>query len=147
MKKTCWKSTTGKCIDLILSNQKYSFKHTGVSETGLSDFHNLIYIAFKATYTRLPPQRIHYRCYKNFELKSFQNELEFTLLSMSGIELYGDYSKFKTVFVKLLNKYAPVKCKMVRGNEKPHMNKNLKKEIMIRSRLKNAFNKCRSAKN
>ena len=47
--KTCWKSPMGKSIDLILTNKKASFKHTGVFETGVSDFHNLIFTVLRAT--------------------------------------------------------------------------------------------------
>ena len=36
--KTCFKSTQGRCIDLILTNKKHSFKNTNTFETGLSDF-------------------------------------------------------------------------------------------------------------
>ena len=33
---TCFKGK-GSCIDLILTNRRYSFKHTSSTETGLSD--------------------------------------------------------------------------------------------------------------
>ena len=33
----------GTCIDLILTNRKYSFKNTNSFETGLSDHHRMIY--------------------------------------------------------------------------------------------------------
>ena len=49
--KTCWKSKIGSCIDLILSNKKFSLKHTGTVETGLSDHHLLIYSTLKTNYT------------------------------------------------------------------------------------------------
>ncbi len=53
--KTCWKSTQGSCIDLILSNRKYSLFNTGTLETGLSDHHLLVYSMLKTTYQKLPP--------------------------------------------------------------------------------------------
>jgi len=37
---TCFKSLNGSCIDLILSNQRFSLQHTSTSDTG--DFHHLI---------------------------------------------------------------------------------------------------------
>ena len=40
--KTCFKSSSGTCIDLILTNKKHSFKNTSVIDTGLSDFHRMI---------------------------------------------------------------------------------------------------------
>ena len=38
-KNTCFKGT-GSCIDLILTNRKYSFKHTESYETGIGDHHH-----------------------------------------------------------------------------------------------------------
>ena len=39
---TCFKGE-GSCIDLILTNRKFSFKNSTSFETGLSDHHYLIY--------------------------------------------------------------------------------------------------------
>ena len=36
--------------------------------------------------------------------------------------------------VSILNKHTPKKTKILRGNQKPHFNKNLRKQIMIRIR-------------
>ena len=41
-------------------------------------------------------------------------------------------------------KHAPKKKKGFRGNEKPHMNKNLRRAIMKRSKLKNKANKTKT---
>ena len=40
---TCFKDK-GSCIDLILTNRKYSFKNTCSFETELSDHHHLVYL-------------------------------------------------------------------------------------------------------
>ena len=48
--KTCFKKDEGSCIDLILSNQKYGLQKTGTWDTGLSDFHHLIYTQLKSRY-------------------------------------------------------------------------------------------------
>ena len=47
----------------------------------------------------------------------------------------------------VLNKHAPLKTKVIRANNIPYMNKNLRKEVMTRSRLKNNFNKDPSVEN
>ena len=44
---TCFKSVNGRCIDLFLTNKKYSFQHTQTFETGISDHHVMIYTMFK----------------------------------------------------------------------------------------------------
>ena len=47
--KTCFKGT-GSCIDLIITNRKYSFKNTSSYETGLSDHYHLIYSVMKIAF-------------------------------------------------------------------------------------------------
>ena len=44
---------------------------------------------------------------------------------------------FEINFASILDKDAPKKTKVLRRNQKPHFNKNLRKQIMIRLRLKN----------
>ena len=48
------------------------------------------------------------------------------------------------VYMNLLNKYAPIKCKYLRANDGPFMNKELRKTVMFRSRRKNNYNKDKS---
>jgi len=141
--KTCWKSEQGSCIDLILSNQKNCLKSTGCIDTGVSDFHQLIYTVLSSTYTKLPPKLITYRSYHNFEQSDFLNTLSEEILRMRSFE--WNYETFEFLFEAVLDRHAPVKSKMIRGNEKPHMNKELKKEIMKRSRLRNIYKQSKNA--
>ena len=60
---TCFKGK-GSCIDLILTNRKYSFKHSNSVETGISDHHHLIYTMLKTTFSKAEPKLVHYREYK-----------------------------------------------------------------------------------
>ena len=46
-----------------------------------------------------------------------------------------------------LNKHAPKKTKIFRGNQKPHINKTVRKAIMKRFQLKNKANKTKDPKN
>lgn len=50
-------------------------------------------------------------------------------------------------FFNLLNIQAAYKKKIFRGSNSPFMTKTLRKAIMIRSRLKNGFNKTKSDEN
>ena len=58
-----------------------------------------------------------------------------------------EFSWFHRVFPNLLNIQAPLKKKLLRGNNSPFKTKTLKKTIMIRSKLKNRFHKTRSDEN
>ena len=46
-------------------------------------------------------------------------------------------------FVNVLDAHAPRKTKVLRGNQKPHVDKNLRKAIMKRSKLKNKANRTK----
>ena len=52
-----------------------------------------------------------------------------------------NYENFKEIFITILNLHAPVKKKVLRGNNAPFMNKTLSQAFMHRSKLKNRFNK------
>ena len=54
------------------------------------------------------------------------------------------YDEFDRKFTAVLNKHAPKKKKWLRGNQKPHINKTLRHEIMKRSKLKNIANKTKN---
>ena len=131
--KTCFKSKTGSCIDLIFTNTPKNVKNHGKVETGLSDFHRLIYSMLKTKYDKLPPKIIKYRDYSNFIEERFLYELEFCMTN-NTIE---NYSEFENIFTNILNRHAPLKTKYLRANNKPHVTKDLRKAIMRRARLKN----------
>ena len=139
--KTCWKSAEGTCIDLIFSNQKYSFQHTGAVETGISDHHALVYTMLKAKYVKRKAKEITYRDYRNFCKDNFISDLNYYLMMSSCTRTYAN---FESIFCEVLSYHAPFKTKFLRANNKPHMSKQLRKAIMTRSRLKNKANKTNS---
>ena len=53
----------------------------------------------------------------------------------------SSYDDFETTFSKELNKHGPLKKKILRHNKNRFMIKELRKVIMLRSKLKNIFNK------
>ena len=63
-----------------------------------------------------------------------------TLESLENHTTY-DYSCFQNIFIALLAKHAPMKKKIIRGNNHPFMPKALRKAIMHGSKLKNIYNK------
>ena len=77
---------------------------------------------------------------QNDKLKFLHNPhiayLNINSLRNNVIDL-GDKSSYK--FLGIINKHAPLKKKIVRGNNAPFMNKEFQKEIYVRSRLRNKF--------
>ena len=56
------------------------------------------------------------------------------------------YESFENVFVTVLDRHAPRKTKILRGNQKPHVDKNFRKAIVKRSELKSKANRTKSPK-
>ena len=87
---------------------------------------------------KLKPQVITYRSYKNFNNDRFQADIK-----TCGSDP-KDINSFKETILSVFNKYAPIKKKYIRANEAPFMTKNLHKEIMKQSRLRNKYLKSKS---
>ena len=74
---------------------------------------------------------------------SEQNHSEY---KFSDLPSSVNYDDFNQIFTSTLNQDAPIKKKWIRCNHKPHMNKTLRKAIMLRSKLKNRANKSNDAR-
>ena len=48
--KTSFKSASGTYIDLIFTNKKFCVKNTSTIDTGVSDFHRMIFTQLKLTF-------------------------------------------------------------------------------------------------
>ena len=90
LKPTCFKSTRGRCIDLILTNKNRSFMKSNSFETGLSDYHELIYTMFKTSYIKLKPKIINYRSFRHFTVEEFRKDL-IAKLSKTENSDFDDY--------------------------------------------------------
>ena len=97
----------------------------------------------KTTYPKAQPKIIYYRDYKNFDLYNFRTELREELNKI----VEKDYYHFELTFLRVLEKHAPMKKKVVRANDKPYMTKALRQAIMRRSALKTRFLKNRTDEN
>ena len=144
---TCFKNRYNPtCIDLMLTNQEKHFQNSSTIESGLSDFHNMIVTVFKTTFQKRAPTLIRYRNYSKLNDEFFRSELSNELLLNCDLRTIK-YEDFHYIFMNVLNKHAPLKTKIIRSNNVPFMNKNLRKQVMTRSRLKNKFNKDPSVEN
>ena len=66
---TCFKGNCS-CIDLILTNRKYCFKHSCTFETGLSNHHHVIYSMLKTTFKKEEP-KLYIMIIKNLIVQLF----------------------------------------------------------------------------
>ena len=83
MTNTCFKGK-GTCIDLMLTNRKYCFKHSSTFETGLRDHHYLVYSMLKTCFKREESKHFIYRDYKNFNDMDFRRNLEGSTQNLEG---------------------------------------------------------------
>ena len=89
-----------------------------------------------------PPKKKVYRSYKKFDYKCFSNALREDLEILEG-DTYGEFEKNTNV----LNTHAPIKIKMIRFNNNDFMTKELRKEIIKISKLRNKFNRNKNYEN
>ena len=140
---TCYKNPDNpSCIDLILTNRLNAYQDTCVIETGLSDFHKLTATVLKSYFKKKPPKIISYRNYKNFSQLNFRTEID-RYFSVCDI-LKMSHDQFVSIFMDIFNRHAPLKFKYIRANDNPFMTKQLRKAIMLRSKLHNNFYKDRT---
>ena len=136
---TCFKNTANpSSIDVLLTNSPNSFENSVAIETGLSDHHKMVVTVLKSYNKKKDPVTISYRSYKNMNSLVFRDTLKQRLEQFNKEAM--KYEDFYEIFMKTLDIYAPIKKKLVRGNNAPFMTKMLSKEIMHRSKLKNIFN-------
>ena len=114
---TCFKVDGDSCIDLLITNSKFSFMTANSFETGLSDHHHMIYTILKTKFEKFKPKKSIYRNPKQYDSDQFKLDI---FNSMSAHEAY------KSNFVSFLDKHSPKKTKDLRGNQKPYFNKSLK---------------------
>ena len=81
----------------------------------------------------MPPNKVQYRNYKKFEVHSFLQDVEQLPEKIS-------YTEWEKDFLKTLNKHAPLNTKVIRGNHKSFITKNLRNAIMKRSAFKKKVN-------
>ena len=137
---TCYKNPShSKCIYLILTNVPRSFQTTCVIETGLSDFHLMTLAVMRKSFKKLKPRVINYRSYKHFSNEIFRESLLEKLSQQTFVNNEYGFEKFCNITLKTLDKYAPSKAKHARGNQMPFMTKDLSKNIMKISRLRNKY--------
>ena len=76
------------------------------------------------------PKVVNYRDYKSFDTRTFKDRLELTLKSTTSFE------ELQKIFMDLLNKFAPLKCKYLRANHSKFMTKELSKAINVMPRTR-----------
>ena len=143
--KTCFKSIENpSSVDLIITDKPGSFQHTNVFEIGISNHHELVTAVMEAKFTKASSKYVHYHNYKNFNEQDFKLELR-GKLEVDVVD--ANYETFHNVYLNVLNKHAPIKTKVIRGNQAPYITKAYRKAVMKRSEIKTKYFKKSTLEN
>ena len=95
---------------------------------------------------KIRPRVINCRPYRNFSNETFRVSLINNLTNEAFVNNDDGLEKFCKTTMDTLNSFAFIKKKHARDDQMPFMTKNLSKEIMTRSRLRNKYLKVQSCK-
>ena len=97
--------------------------------------HHVIHPLLKTKFEKFEPKKSINRYIKQYGGDQFKLDI------FNSISAIRTHEAFANNFASILDKHAPKKTNILRGNQKTRFNKNLRNQIMIRSRLKNKANK------
>jgi exonuclease III len=141
---TCFKSSENpSSIDIMLTNKKRSFQNSMTVETGLSDFHKMTVTVLKSHFKKKEPIEIIYHDKRNFDAIKFREKIRSLITRKDKITLIDLHN----ILVDSYLQDAPLKKKIVRGNNAPFMNKTLSKAFSLRAKLKNKKQKYPTQQN
>ena len=93
----------------------------------------------RKSFKKLKPRVINYRSYKHCSNEIFRESLLEKLSQQTFVNNVYGFEKLCNITLKTLDKYAPCKAKHAKGNQMPFMTKDLSKNIMKGSRLRNKY--------
>ena len=124
---TCFKGDGSLCIELLIINSKFSFMKTNSFETGLSDHHHhVIYTILITKFEKFEPKKLIYRNFKQCDNDKFKLDI------CNSMSIVRTHVAFENSFISIVDKHAPKKTKILRGNQKTRFNKTLREQKMIR---------------
>ena len=80
----------------------------------------------RGKFTKALAKYVHYHNYKNFNEQNFKLELRGKL---EADVVNANYQTLHNVYLNVLNKHAPIKTKVIRGNQAPYITKAYRKAV------------------
>ena len=142
-------NTTASLLDVILTYcGDDKILDTGVIHLGISD-HSLVYLCRKLSIPKAPPKTVFIRHYKNHDVNKFNNDLREIFSLPLDPAILNDpnalWNDFKTKFLSVADKHAPIRQCRVRSEYKPWLTNEIKQMSYHRDYLKKQSIKLRSA--
>ena len=110
---TCFKGDGGSCIDLLITNSKFSFMKTNSFETGLSDHHHMIYTILKTKFEKFELKKLIYHNFKQLDSNQFKLDI------CNGMSAVRTQTAFGNHFVSILINVLLRKQKFYEGIKNP----------------------------
>ena len=132
---TCFQADIPTSLDLILTNKNKSFINSNVVITGLSDWHGMVTTMTRTHVKKLPPKSIRYRSFKRFNEADFLHDIQEITENRDATGEVEPFESLAIDFLNVIDKHAPFKSKILRGNDAPFMTSELRREIRFRSKL------------
>lgn len=131
---TCFKNIENpSSIDIMLTNKKYCFQNSRVVETGLSDFHKMTITVMKKFFKKKDPIKIVYHDKKRFEAVKFREKIKSKISAKEKLAI----EDLQGILAETYLEDAPLKTKVLRGNNAAFIDRELSKAFMKRAQLKN----------
>ena len=130
--------TTSSLIDHIVTNRPEKISDSGVIHTGISD-HSLIFAIRKISIMIKQENTIEIRNVKNLHQQNFIKELQeqrWEYIYFFAADPNCMREIWKTLFLEVLNKHAPIQNKKVRSKNVPWITRRIKELIVSRDKLK-----------
>ncbi len=146
---TCFKSNNPTCIDLIVTNVFKRIHNVSCFDNNLSDFHNLVCFSTKFHVPKFNRHAITYRSYKHFNDDKYLYDLSTVPFHVCEIfDSVDDSYWFCSKLLKdVIDEHAPIKKRIIKHNQVPYMNSNLRKAINVRNAFKRKYDKHKLSQN
>ncbi len=140
---TCFKTPIGTLLNVIVTSNSNQFLQSGSLNTGLSDFHHLVYDVLHTGFPKASPWRVCYRPFKNINVENYNADA--AQAPFHVMEIFEDIDD-STWFYDMMHRdipdsHAPLKSRMIRPNQSPFMNSALRKAAHRKAQLQNKANR------
>ena len=140
--------TSSTLLDVILTTHPQRFCYTKTLQLGISD-HDMVVTIRKWKLPKSPPKLISYRSMKRFDADIFLQDLN--SVPWDSAFIYDDiddiWAHWYKLFTEVIDRHAPLKRKLVRGNTVSWMTPKIIQAINTRNRLHRKFTKNKTSEN
>ena len=114
----------------------------------LATFHHFVHGVLKTQMPRTTTRKIIYRSFKHFNPEDFGSDLRKAPFHVGEVlDIHSHMEYFQDLFLNILDQHAPVKSKVIRTSQCPHMTKKWKSTMYQRNMAYNTYRQNKSNSN